>query len=198
MEGGAGEERLDRRVRDRCAVRAVPQGSGQPGLLDPHRAGAGMTTTEKPQQNPVARTVDKAQYLVCVVLVVVGAFLIYDALSLEAGFAKVDPVGPKLFPIAIGSVLIVLAIILAVAIPRGSVGEADAGEDVDPNAPGDWRTVGMLVALFVSVIVLVNPLGWAIAGTLLFAGAATFLGSRHYIRNLVIGVVLAVASFYVF
>jgi len=157
-----------------------------------------MTTTEKPQQNPVARTVDKAQYLVCVVLVVVGAFLIYDALSLEAGFAKVDPVGPKLFPMAIGSVLIVLAVVLAVAIPRGSVGEADAGEDVDPNTPGDWRTVGLLVGLFLAVIVLVNPLGWAIAGTLLFAGAATILGNRHYVRNIVIGAALAVASFYAF
>jgi putative tricarboxylic transport membrane protein len=157
-----------------------------------------MTTTEEPQQHPVARTVDKAQYIVCAVLVAVGAFVIYDALSLEAGFAKVDPVGPKFFPIAIGSVLIVLAIVLAVAIPRGSVGEADAGEDVDPNTPGDWRTVGLLVGLFVAVILLVNPLGWAIAGTLLFAGAATILGSRHYIRNIVIGVVLAVASFYGF
>jgi putative tricarboxylic transport membrane protein len=157
-----------------------------------------MTTTEEPQQNPAARTVDKAQYIVCVVLVAVGGFLIYDALSLEAGFAKVDPVGPKLFPIAIGSILIVLAVVLAVAIQRGSVGEADAGEDVDPNTPGDWRTVGLLVGLFVAVIVLVNPLGWAITGTLLFAGAATILGNRHYIRNIVIGAALAVASFYAF
>lgn len=157
-----------------------------------------MTTTEEPQQNPVAKTVDKAQYIVCVVMVAVGAFLIYDALSLEPGFAKVDPVGPKLFPIAIGSILIVLAVVLAIAIPRGSVGEADAGEDVDPNTPGDWRTVGLLVGVFVAVIMLVNPLGWAIAGTLLFAGAATILGSRHYIRNIIIGAVLAVASFYAF
>jgi putative tricarboxylic transport membrane protein len=146
----------------------------------------------------MTKTVDKAQYIVCVVLVAVGAFLIYDALSLEAGFAKVDPVGPKIFPMAIGVILIVLAVVLAIAIPRGSVGEADAGEDVDPNTPGDWRTVGMLVGLFVVVILLVTPLGWAITGTLLFAGAATILGDHHYIRNVVIGAVLAVASFYAF
>ncbi|WP_101947173.1 tripartite tricarboxylate transporter TctB family protein [Mycobacterium sp. 3519A] len=145
-----------------------------------------------------AKTVDKAQYIVCVVMVAVGAFLIYDALSLEAGFAKVDPVGPRLFPIGIGGILILLAIVLAVAIPRGSVGEADAGEDVDPTTPGDWRTVGLLVGLFVAVIVLVNPLGWAITGTLLFAGAATILGNHHYVRNIVIGAVLSVASFYAF
>ena len=43
-----------------------------------------MTTTNEPQEHAVEKTVDKAQYLVCAVLVAVGAFLIYDALSLEA------------------------------------------------------------------------------------------------------------------
>jgi putative tricarboxylic transport membrane protein len=157
-----------------------------------------MTTTEEPQKDAASNAVDKAQYIVCAVLVAVGAFLIYDALTLEAGFAKVDPVGPKFFPLAIGIILIVLAVILAIAIPRGSVGEADAGEDVDPNSPGDWRTVGMLVGLFIAVIVLVEPLGWAITGTLLFAGAATILGSRHYIRNIAIGAALSLISFYAF
>ncbi|OMB95897.1 hypothetical protein A5733_12540 [Mycobacterium sp. NS-7484] len=141
---------------------------------------------------------DKAQYLVCVVLVAVGGFLIYDALTLTGGFAKVDPVGPRAFPLGIGIVLIGLAAVLAVAIGRGSVGEADAGEDVDPDMPGDWRTVGLLVGLFVFVIVTVKPLGWAITGALLFAGAATVLGNRHYIRNLVIGTLLSVGSFYAF
>jgi putative tricarboxylic transport membrane protein len=157
-----------------------------------------MTTTREPQDNTVEKTVDKAQYLVCVVCVAVGAFLIYDAVTLDAGFAKVDPVGPKLFPIAIGVILIVLAAILAVAIPRGSMGEADAGEDVDPNMPGDWRTVGLLVAVFIGLILLVDPLGWVITSTLFFAGAATILGSRHYVRNIAIGLVLALVSFYGF
>jgi len=156
-----------------------------------------MTTDDAVTARPEKRT-DKAQYLVCAVLVAVGAFVIYDALSLEAGFAKVDPVGPKMFPVVIGVVLIALAIILAIAIPRGSVGEADAGEDVDPDAPSDWRTVGLLVGLFVATILLVQPLGWAITGALLFGVAATILGSRHYVRNIVIGAVLSVGSFYAF
>jgi putative tricarboxylic transport membrane protein len=163
-----------------------------------------MTSTSGGPQAPVdtpepqERSVDKAQYLVCAVLVAVGGFLIYDALTLAGGFAKVDPVGPKLFPIAIGIGLIVLAIMLAIAIPRGARGEAEGGEDIDTSTPADWRTVGLLVGLFVAVIVLVVPLGWAITGTLLFAGAATILGSRHYLRNLLIGAVLAVGSFYAF
>ncbi len=156
-----------------------------------------MTTTDTAVTTNGKR-IDRAQYIVCAVLVAVGAFVIYDGLTLEEGFAKVDPVGPKMFPVAIGVILIALAIVLAIAIPRGSVGEADAGEDVDPNAPADWRTVGLLVGLFVATILLVMPLGWAITGALLFAGTATVLGSRHYVRNIVIGAVLSVGSFYAF
>lgn len=144
------------------------------------------------------KTVDRAQYLICVVMVAVGGFLIADALSLTAGFAKVDPIGPKFFPIVIGAGLILLSVVLAVAIERGSIGQMEGGEDVDPDSPADWRTVGLLVALFVGVIVAVKPLGWAITGALLFAGAATLLGSRHWVRNLVIGTVLSVGSFYAF
>ncbi|WP_019970088.1 tripartite tricarboxylate transporter TctB family protein [Mycobacterium sp. 141] len=157
-----------------------------------------MTAAPEPREIQGTRSVDKAQYIVCVVMVAVGAYLIYDALTLTASFAKVDPVGPKFFPVAIGVILILLAIILAIAIPRGSVGEADAGEDVDPNSPGDWRTVGLLVGLFVLLIVLVKPLGWAIAGALFFGGAATILGNHHYVRNIAIGAVLSVLTFYGF
>ena len=145
-----------------------------------------------------ARRPDYAQYIVCVVLVLVGGFLVYDALSLPGGYAKVDPVGPRLFPMVIGIGLLVMAAVLAIAIPRGSRGEADAGEDIDPDMPSDWRTVGLLIALFVALIVLVVPLGWVIASALFFAGCATVLGSKHYVRNILIGVVLSVGSFYAF
>jgi putative tricarboxylic transport membrane protein len=141
---------------------------------------------------------DYSQYIVCVVMVAVGVFLIYDAMSMPGGYAEVDPVGPRFFPVAIGVGLLVLAVVLAIAIPRGLKGEADAGEDIDPELPSDWRTVGLLVGLFVALIVLVKPLGWTIAGGLFFAGCATVLGSRHYVRNIAIGAVLGVASFYGF
>ena len=150
------------------------------------------------EPTPAVKVVDRAQYLVVAVCVLVGAFLIYSALTLPGGYAKVDPVGPKLFPMVIGVGLVLLAAILALAIPRGSKGEADAGEDIDPDRPSDWRTVGLLVAIFVATILLVNPLGWTITSALMFAGAATVLGSKHHVRNIVIGVVLGIASFYAF
>jgi len=167
----------------------------------PTAATGGDAKDVEPQQEVSvdrARNVDRAQYIVCAVLVLVGAFLIYDALSLTAAFAKVDPVGPKFFPLAVGLALLLTALILAIAIARGSQGEADAGEDIDPDAPSDWRTVGLLIAMFVATIVLVEPLGWAITGALLFAGCATILGSKNYLLNIVVGVALSVGSFYAF
>ena len=167
-----------------------------------------MSTTEEQSEEPVGRSPDErlreerkpdyAQYIVVAVLAFVGVFLIYNAMTLPEGFAKVDPVGPKFFPMVLGIAALLLAVILAVAIPRGSKGQADAGEDIDPEAPGDWRTVGLLIVLFVAMILLVNPLGWVIMSTLFFGGAATILGSKHYVRNFVIGLILALASFYAF
>ncbi len=52
--------------------------------------------------------------------------------------------------------------------------------------------------LFVAMILLVNLLGWVIMSTLFFGGAATILGSKHYVRNFAIGLILALASFYAF
>jgi putative tricarboxylic transport membrane protein len=167
-----------------------------------------VSTLEERPEEPSGRSPDEhlreelrpdyAQYIVVVVLAIVGGFLVYSALTLSEGFAKVDPVGPKFFPMVIGIAALVLAAILAIAIPRGSKGEADAGEDVDPNAPGDWRTVGLLIVLFVAMILLVDPLGWVLTSTLFFGGAATILGSKHYVRNFILGLALALASFYAF
>ena len=59
-------------------------------------------------------------------------------------------------------------------------------------------TVAQLAGIFALNIALVDFLGWAITGALLFAGVARVLGSRTWIRDLIIGAVLSVGSFYAF
>jgi putative tricarboxylic transport membrane protein len=144
------------------------------------------------------RKVDKAQFVVVAVLAVVGVFLIVDAARLTNAFAEVDPVGPKLFPFVVGIGLLICAVVFSIAILRGSTGAAEEGEDIDLSEPSDWRTVGLLIAVFVATILLINPLGWALTGTFLFASAATVLGNKHYVRNIAIGAALAFGSFYLF
>lgn len=152
-----------------------------------------MSTAERAPHPP--RT-DRAQFGLAAVLALVGVYTIVDARGLNVGFG--DPIGPRVFPYVIGTVMIVLAVLLAVATARGDVPQAEEGEDVDLTTPADWLTVAKLVAILVLNILLVNVLGWAITGALVFAGCAWALGSRTLLRDLLVGVVLAVTSWYFF
>lgn len=145
---------------------------------------------------PHRRDVDRSQYLLALALLAVGVYTIIDARGLAVGFG--DPIGPRVFPYVIGTGMVVLSVLLAVATALGDVPEAEEGEDVDLTTPPDWLTVAKLVGILVLNLVLVNVLGWAITGALLFAGAAWALGSRTPLRDVLVGAVLSVASWYFF
>jgi putative tricarboxylic transport membrane protein len=153
---------------------------------------------EPPEQHGRAADegVDKAQYGMAALLAALGVYTIIDATTLKVGFA--DPVGPRVFPYLIGSVMVVLAVLLAVATARGDRGEKEEGEDIDPDAQPDMMTVLKLVAILVFNIATIDFLGWAITGAILFAGCAWALGSRTLLRDIVIGAVISVASWYFF
>lgn len=154
------------------------------------------TETQPPEPKSPVRRVDVAQYGLALFLVVVGIYTVIDATGLEVGFA--DPVGPRVFPYVIGVGLVVVGVLLAVATARGSQPEPEEGEDVDLSSSADWLTVLKLVAVLLFTVATVNLLGWAISGAVLFAGAAWSLGSRTLVRDVIVGLVLAVASWYAF
>lgn len=143
------------------------------------------------------RLVDRAQYGLAGFLAVVGAYVVHDATTLEDGFAD-QPVQPYAFPYIIGAALLVLAALLAIATARGDLPQAEEGEDVDLSQPSDWVTVIKLVAVFGANILLIDWLGWAITGALLFVGTAQVLGSRTLIRDIAVGVALSVGTWYGF
>ncbi|MDD9347402.1 tripartite tricarboxylate transporter TctB family protein [Mumia sp.] len=146
---------------------------------------------------PSTRVVDRAQYALAAFLAVVGGYVLYDAATLSAGFSD-QVLSPAAFPYVVGSALVVLAVLLAVVTARGDVPEAEAGEDVDLTEGADWLTVAKLVGVFVVNIVLIDLLSWAITGALLFAGCTWVLGSRTHVRDLAIGAVMSVGTWYGF
>ena len=152
------------------------------------------TVHEHPTDTP--GRVDTAQYAFAAVLAVVGIYTLVDARGLTVGFG--DPVGPRVFPYVIGAGMILLAVLLALATARGDVAEGEAGEDVDLTSPADWPTVAKLVGVLLLNVLFVNLLGWAVTGALLFAGCAWALGSRTLLRDLIVGAVLSVGSWYFF
>jgi len=160
-----------------------------------------MSATTRHDGSPVAgpgETPDRdlAQLGLAAVTAVVGAWTIYDATTLSVGFA--DPVGPRVFPYVVGTGLLVSSILLVVAALRGDRPEVEGGEDVDLDLRADWVTVAKLIGIIGLTIVTVGFLGWAISGAILFAGSTWALGSRTLIRDVLVGCVLSVGSFYAF
>ena len=156
-----------------------------------------MSTTTHQREPGERPLVDKAQYGFAAFLVVVGAVVLYDAIGLEDGFAD-QPVQPYAIPYVVGAVLIVLGVLLAVATARGDRPEAEEGEDIDLTQGTDLRTVGMLAGVLLVNILLIDWLGWAITGAMLFAGCAGVLGSRSHVRDIALGTALSVGSWYGF
>lgn len=155
-------------------------------------AGATAPAAEPERRNRIP------DFLLCAGLALAGAVVLVDALQLSNNRTGTDPLGPKPVPVLVGSLLIILAAALAVAVARGNVGEQEAGEDVDLHAKSDLKTVLLLVGVFAANIVLIDILGWVISGGLLFYGCAIVLGSRHFIRDLMIAAVLSLGTFYGF
>jgi putative tricarboxylic transport membrane protein len=126
-----------------------------------------------------------------------GVLVLVDALSLRATSAQVA-LGPAVVPLVVAGGLLACAVVLTYDVVRGGRGEAEGGEDVDLTHGSDWRTIGLLVAVFVANMVLIERLGFVISGALLFGGCALVLGSRRWLLTAIAAVLLSLATFYLF
>ena len=154
------------------------------------------TTPNPPGSPQEAPDRDLAQLGLAAMLVVVGAYTFWEATTLSVGFG--DPVGPRLFPYVIGAVTVLLGVLLVIATLRGDVPQAEGGEDIDLRHPADWTTVLKLVGVLLFTVLTITFLGWAVSGALLFVGSAWSLGSRTLVRDVIVGLVLSVSSWYFF
>ncbi|WP_353710381.1 tripartite tricarboxylate transporter TctB family protein [Arthrobacter sp. K5] len=145
-----------------------------------------------------SRLKGRSELGVAALLGAVGALVLIDAAHLVVPYSQSDPVGPKALPMIVGGLLLICAVLLAVNVLRGGRGEAEAGEDVDLTHPSDWKTVLPLAGAFIANILLIDWAGWVISGTVLFWGSVWALGSRHYVRDGLISLALALLTFYGF
>jgi putative tricarboxylic transport membrane protein len=145
-----------------------------------------------------SREQGRSEYGVALFLGALGVLIIVQALMLPESRIARGPVGPAVVPVVVGSMLVIVAAFLALDIRRGGRGEPEGGEDVELTGGSDWRTVAILVAAFLFNALTIETLGWPVSGAVLFWGSAFALGSRHYVRDALIAVVLSVGSWYLF
>jgi putative tricarboxylic transport membrane protein len=147
----------------------------------------------------VARgTQGRSEVGVALFLLAIGILVIVDAARIPAELTQRGPVGPKAVPIAVGVLLLVVAVLLARDVLRGGHGEQEYGEDIDLAHRSDWRTVLLLSGAFLANVALIERAGWPVSGAVLFLGAAYALGSRHLVRDALIAIGLSVATWYLF
>jgi putative tricarboxylic transport membrane protein len=146
---------------------------------------------------PATRKGGRSEYGVALLLLALGAWAIFDALRLDDTVSR-GPISARTVPIAVGTLLIAMAVLLTIDLVRGGRGEQEGGEDVDLSRGSDWKTIGLLVAAFAANALLIERLGWPVSGALLFFGATFALGSRRYVLNALISVGLSVGTWYLF
>lgn len=135
---------------------------------------------------------------ICVLLAALGVVVLVDAATIATDFTQRGPVGPKTVPLIVGVLLLIVSALLVRDVLRGGRGQAESGEDVDLDAPSDWRTVLLLTGAFLANAVLINIIGFPLSGMILFWGSAYALGSRNPVRDPLISAVLSVGTYVVF
>jgi len=126
-------------------------------------------------------------------LALIGCVIGFDALTMRVPptYAKV---GPHIFPIIVAAGLILTGLFIAyrsIAARTGSPLAAEAAET-------DWSAVAIVSVGLILNALLLKPLGFIIAALGLFMTVSFAFGSRRYLRDLIIGIVLALVTYFGF
>jgi len=140
------------------------------------------------------------------VLVIGAVFLIFQALQIRQG-AGYSVVGPGTMPLVAAIGLLVLGGVFAVRttlMPDTELGVTAAAEEQVTH----WPTIAVVGGLLILYAVALNGfrlgsfqvpgLGYIVATTVFLPAAAWALGSRAVVRNVVVGVVIAVVVYFGF
>ena len=138
--------------------------------------------------------INPGELLVAIGLATLGIFVIAGTQDISAG-GGYSQVGPRAFPYLIGAGLLILGAILCWQAVSG--GWRNVPADDNHDAP-DWVAFAILSA---GVILHMASIGWAgfvLASTFLFSLIARGFGSRRLFRDIVVGLLLSTAAFFIF
>jgi len=134
----------------------------------------------------------KGQVALSVGVVLLGIALAYGTYLLPAatGYAQI---GPRLMSGIVSGGLIVLGMVLLKEALSGGFAGVDESDHLD--TPTDWIAFAWISGGLILNGLLIVPLGFVIAGTILFVLSAHGFGSRAYLLNTIVGLVIAVSTY---
>lgn len=127
-------------------------------------------------------------------LLALGVLTLAGLLGWQTTEIQVSPaysrIGPRIFPTAVCLALAGVGLLLAIE----ALGKARPAAEHAP-VPTDYPAIGYLVAGLVAQTLLLRPIGFILSSTILFILAATGFGSRRFLRNAAVGLILATLVF---
>lgn len=121
-----------------------------------------------------------------------GVIAVWGALTIEAPPNSAPP-GPSVVPGVIGVLLLLVAAKMAVDNLRVARALAAGTEFGPPAPPTEWSPVLLTLGALAVHVALLEPLGWLLAGTLLFWGVSYAFGARNPLRDAVVSLSMSAA-----
>ena len=125
-------------------------------------------------------------------LLAIGVVALLATFAIPPGRGGWATTGARFFPllVSIGLIFLGFALLLRSTVLADEALGRHAAEEA---AETDWTTPAVLMAMLVAYVLALEPVGYVVATALLFPAAARALGSRALVRDIVSGVVFAVA-----
>jgi putative tricarboxylic transport membrane protein len=167
-----------------------------PTPASPPTAPSILASSEQDQDQ--SRWSTYAELLVALAVVILGVVILLQTQDIRVTRATAR-VGPRVFPWIVGGGLIVIGLWYAVELLRGQRARPAAdSEDVDITLPPDWTTLAGIGAGLVAYALLIEGAGFIIASAALYVITAFSMGSRKIVRDIGIGIVIAVGAYVAF
>lgn len=132
------------------------------------------------------------ELLIGIGLLACSGVVLWQTLSIPVS-PLYSKVGPTVFPYMTAVGLAVLSLLLVVAALRGGWQPEEERE-----TPADWKSMAFVAAGLIANLVLIKPLGFTAASVVMFVLICYGFGSRHPLRDALIGLVLALAAYFGF
>jgi putative tricarboxylic transport membrane protein len=135
----------------------------------------------------------KGEAAVAAAVLALAAFVIFGAGRVPVA-GMIGQLGPRFVPYLVGAGLAALGLALAWAAAHGGW----PSEDDEETVPADWRALAWLGAGLFLNLVLIGPLGFATAVTVMFTLVARGFASTRPLRDAAIGCAIALAAWICF